>query len=497
MAVEISEQKTILDKQSSGSNLNPGQKMLIGGKWVGCDQVIEVKDPQDNSLIDTVPAASKDDMLHCIEMAKEGAKIAAAMSVHERMRVINGAADFIERHKDRFANTIAREGSKTIKEAMKETNRCIQTLRVSAEEARRINGETIAFDQMPGSENRVGYYYRFPIGIIGAITPFNDPLNLVAHKVGPAIASGNAIIVKPATVTPLSAIMLAQAFTYAGLPHQVLSVITGYGSEIGDVLVTHPDIRMISFTGGVEAGEDIVRKAGLKKISMELGSNSPVIVLEDADLEDAVNSTVSGAFWAAGQNCLGVQRIYVQETIFERFQKAFISCTEQYRVGDKQSEETDMGPLITEKEAIRVENMVNEAIEKGAILLTGGRRNGAFYSPTVLTNVPENSKIAKEEIFGPVALLYSVSDLDDAIQKSNSVDYGLQAGIFTKNLEKAHKAIAKMDVGGIMINDSGDYRIDAMPFGGVKKSGLGREGIKFAIQEMTEPKVVCFKLMEQ
>nr|WP_263327242.1 aldehyde dehydrogenase family protein [Neobacillus sp. Marseille-Q6967] len=471
-----------------------GQKMLIGGKWVGRDEIIEVRDPQDNSLIDTVPAASKEDMLQCIEEAKEGAKIAASMPVHERIRVINVAADYIEENKEKYAFIISKEGSKTIREAQKEAARCIQTLRISAEEARRINGETIPFDQMPGSENRVGYYYRFPIGIIAAITPFNDPLNLVAHKVGPAIASGNAIIVKPATVTPLSALLLAEAFSHAGLPPKVLSVITGHGREIGDILVTHPAIRMISFTGGLEAGEEIARKAGLKKIGLELGSNSPVIVLEDADLEEAVESSVSGAFWAAGQNCLGVQRIYIQDSIYETFQKAFISRTEQYSVGDKQSYQTDMGPLITEKEAIRVEKMVEEAIGKGAFLLTGGQRNGAFYTPTVLTNVPENCQIAKEEIFGPVVLLYPVGDLDEAIQKSNSVDYGLQAGIFTKNIEKAHKAIAQLDVGGIMINDSSDYRIDAMPFGGVKKSGLGREGIKFALQEMTEPKVVCFKL---
>ncbi|MFC0271499.1 aldehyde dehydrogenase family protein [Metabacillus herbersteinensis] len=471
-----------------------GRKMYLAGDWVKRDRIIEVRDPQDNSIIDTVPAASAEDMFQCIEEAKEGAKIAATMPVHERMRIVNAAADYIEANKEKYARTIAKEGSKTIREATTEVSRCIRTLRISAEEARRIHGETIPFDQMPGSENRVGYYYRFPIGIIGAITPFNDPLNLVAHKVGPAIASGNAIIVKPATVTPLSALLLAEAFVQAGLPPKVLSVITGYGSEIGDVLVTHPAIRMISFTGGLEVGEDIARKAGLKKISMELGSNSPVIVLEDADLEKAVESTVSGAFWAAGQNCLGVQRIYIQESIMESFQKSFVERTNRYRIGDKQSELTDMGPLITEKEAIRVENIVNEAIEKGAVLLTGGERKGAFYSPTVLTNVPEDCTISKEEIFGPVVLFYPTYDLDAAIQQSNDVNYGLQAGIFTKDIEKAHQAIAKMDVGGIMINDSSDYRIDAMPFGGVKKSGLGHEGVKFTIQEMTEPKVVCFKL---
>lgn len=462
--------------------------------WIKSGRMIEVRDPQDNSIIAEVPAASIEDMLKCIEDAKTGAKMAASMPVHERMKIINAAADYIEKNSEKFAHTIAREGSKTIREAAKETARCIQTLRISAEEARRIHGETIPFDQSPGSENRVGYYYRFPIGVIGAITPFNDPLNLVAHKVGPALAAGNAIIVKPATVTPLSALLLAEAFEHAGLPPKVLNVITGHGNEIGDVLVTHPDVRMITFTGGLEAGEAISRKTGLKKITMELGSNSPVIVLEDADLDEAVESTVSGAFWAAGQNCLGVQRIYIQESIFQEFQTRFVERTKQYRVGDKQSELTDMGPLINEKEAIRVENLVNEALDKGAKLLTGGERNGAFYSPTVLADVPENCTISKEEIFGPVVLLFSVNDLDTAISMSNNVNYGLQAGIFTNNVNKAYNAIVKMEVGGIMINDSSDYRIDSMPFGGVKNSGLGREGIKFMIQEMTEPKVVCFKL---
>ncbi|ANU15393.1 aldehyde dehydrogenase family protein [Planococcus halocryophilus] len=474
-----------------------GQKMFIAGEWISSEKTIEVRNPQDNTIIDLVPAATVEDMLNCLEEAKKGAGIAAAMPVHQRMKVIHGAADYIEEHHKKFARIIAMESSKTIREATKEVGRAIQTLRISAEEARRITGETIPFDQSPGSESRIGYFYRFPIGVIAAITPFNDPLNLVAHKIGPAIASGNAIVVKPATVTPLSALLLAEAFSFAGLPAKVLSVITGHGSEIGDALVTHPAVRMITFTGGLEAGEKIVSKAGLKKISMELGSNSPVIVLEDADIEDAVESCVSGAFWAAGQNCLGVQRIYVEKSIFKSFQSQFVERTEKYIIGDKQSELTDMGPMISEKEAIRVENLVDEAVEKGAVILTGGERNGAYYLPTVLTDVPKDCKVAQEEIFGPVVLLYPIADLDEAIVLSNSVNYGLQAGIFTKNIDMAHKAIAKLDVGGVLVNDSSDYRIDAMPFGGVKNSGLGREGIKFSIQEMTETKVVCFKLPGQ
>ncbi len=471
-----------------------GQKMYIGGEWVGSAKVIDVLDPQDNSLIDTVPACSAEEMLEAIEQAKIGVAIAAGMSVHERVSILNRVAQIVEDRREEFAVTIAREGCKTIREARKEALRCVQTLRISAEEARRIQGETLAFDQMPGSENRVGYFYRFPIGLIAAITPFNDPLNLVAHKIGPAIAAGNAMILKPATATPLSALKLAEAFHEAGLPAHVLTVVTGYASEICDVLVSHPAVRMVSFTGGLCAGQAITQKAGLKKLGMELGSNSPVIVLADADLHNAVEATVSGAFWAAGQNCLGVQRVYVEEPVFDEFADVFVKRTQAYVVGDKLSEDTDMGPLISEKEAMRVEQWVNEALDKGAVLLCGGIRSGAFYSPTVLTDVPADCQLAREEVFGPVVLLYRVPDLDAAIQHANSVNYGLQAGIFTNDINKAFDAIKRIDAGGIMINDSSDYRIDAMPFGGVKGSGLGREGVKFAIQEMTEPKVVCFKL---
>jgi len=471
-----------------------GNPMFIAGKWIEKEEIIEVFNPQDNSFVSCVPSASVEDMLLAIEEAKEGAKIAATMPVHLRMSILNKAAEYIEGNKEKYALVISSEGSKTIREATAEVKRCIQTLKISAEETRRIHGETIPFDQSEGSENRVGYYYRFPIGIIAAITPFNDPLNLVAHKLGPAIASGNAIIVKPSTATPLSALLLAEAFEQAGLPPKVLSVITGKGSVIGDTLITHPAVRMVSFTGGLETGEQIAHKAGLKKISMELGSNSPVIVLNDADIETAVESTVSGAFYAAGQNCLGVQRIYIEQEVYKQFSALFIDRVYQYKVGDKMLDTTDMGPMINEMEAIRVESWVDEAIDKGAKLLIGGKRNGAFYSPTVLTEVPLDCTIAQQEVFGPVVLLYPVDDLNMAIEKSNDVNYGLQAGIFTKNIDKAFEAIGRMDVGGIMINDSSDYRIDGMPFGGVKGSGIGREGVKFTIQEMTEPKVVSFKL---
>ncbi|WP_347551511.1 aldehyde dehydrogenase family protein [Pseudalkalibacillus hwajinpoensis] len=470
------------------------QGMYLAGEWMTREAKIDVYDPHDQSMICSVPSASAEDMLLAIKEAKLGMKIAAELPVYKRMEILHRAAGYVGEHRDRFARTIAKEGSKTITEARGEVERCIETLRISAEEARRINGETIPFDQRPGSEDRLGYYFRFPVGIIGAITPFNDPLNLVAHKMGPAIAAGNAIIVKPASVTPLSALLLAEAFDHAGLPPKILSVITGSGSKVGDVLVTHPDVRMISFTGGLETGEKITHQAGLKKISMELGSNSPVIVLKDADLAHAVSATVSGSFSAAGQNCIGVQRVYIQESIYDTFERLFVEQTAAISVGDKMLETTNMGPMINENEARRVESWVEEAVGKGANLLTGGMRDGAYYAPTVLTHVAKDCTIAQQEIFGPVVLLYPVRDLDEAIDLSNSVNYGLHAGIFTENLENAFEAITRLQVGGLMINDSSDYRIDGMPFGGVKGSGIGREGVKSSILEMTEPRVVSFKL---
>ncbi|MDH5468374.1 MAG: aldehyde dehydrogenase family protein, partial [Candidatus Aminicenantes bacterium] len=365
---------------------------------------------------------------------------------------------------------------------------------ISAEEARRVVGETIPFDSRQGSENRVGYYYRFPIGIVVAITPFNDPLNLVAHKVGPAVAGGNSVVLKPATVTPLSALKLGEALIEAGLPWKILNIVTGRASKIGDALVTDPRARMISFTGGTEAGLDITKKAGLKKIGMELGSNSPVIVMDDADLPQAVELSVSGAFWAVGQNCIGVQRIYIHQAVYDEFEKMFVERTKKMKVGFQLDEDTDMGPMITEEEAARVENWVKEAVESGGVLLTGGKRKGTLFEPTVFKDMPDSAKLNCEEVFGPVVNLYKVSSLDEALELANSVKYGLHGAIFTRSLEHAFKAIRELDVGGVMVNDSTDYRIDMMPFGGVKWSGLGREGIKFALLEMTEPKLVCFNL---
>ncbi len=469
-------------------------KMLLDGQWVDSDDKIKVLDPYDNSVVDTIPSATAADVETALAAATRGFEITKRMTVYERAQILSKAAGIIADRLEEFAVVIAREASKTINEARKETSRCINTLTCSAEEAKRILGETIPFDSFPGGEMRRGYYYRFPIGVVLAITPFNDPLNLVAHKLGPAIAAGNSVILKPATVTPLSAIKLVEALVEAGLPPEAIQLITGIGSVIGDPLVSDERVRMVSFTGGVEAGKHIASVAGIKKIGMELGSNSPVIVWQDADLDLAVESCVSGSFWAAGQNCIGVQRLLIHRDIYDEFKKRFVARTKQYKIGDKLKEDTDMGPMITETEAERVERWVNEAVEKGATLLTGGKREGALYEPTVLENVPPEATIHHEEVFGPTVNLYPIDELDKAIKEANSLPYGLLAAIFTNNVEVAFKAAYDLDCGGVMINDSTDYRLDSMPFGGVKYSGLGREGLKFSLQEMTEPKVICFNL---
>lgn len=467
-------------------------KMLINGKWVDRKNKIEVRDPWDNTVVDTVPSASAEDVETALAGAAEGVEIARAMPSHERRAVLLKAAALMEKRSEDLARTIAREGSKTIREARKEVSRAINTMTLSGEEAIRINGETLPFDSFPGSENRSGYYYRFPIGLILAITPFNDPLNLVAHKVGPAVAGGNAILVKPATVTPLSALKLAKCLCDAGLPPKVLSVITGQGSVIGDPLVEDDRVRMVSFTGGVEAGQHIATRTGIKKIGMELGSNCPTIVFDDCDLKAAVESCVSGSFWACGQNCIGVQRLYVHKNIYEPFKKKFVQLTRKYKVGPKLDEDCDMGPLINEQEAIRVKDWIDEAVAAGAKILCGGKRKGSVVQPTMLEGIKHKSRLAWDEVFGPVVGLYPFRMEVEAVARANNVNYGLMAGVFTNDVNRALRVAEALDCGGVVINDTSDYRLDAMPFGGTKLSGLGREGIRFALQEMTEPKVVCF-----
>ena len=456
--------------------------------------MIEVYDPGSNELIGTVPSFTPEEVERVLATASDASETARNMPTHLRISVLRQVAEQMLQSHEEFAQIIAKEGIKTIREARKEVTRCVETLRISAEEARRLGGETIPFDQMPGSENRFGFFKRVPVGVVVAITPYNDPLNLVAHKIGPAIAAGNAVILKPHSSTPLSARKLVDLFDATELPAGVLQLVTGSGALLGDQLVSDPRVRMVSFTGGPIVGHKILAQTGLKKIGMELGSNCPTIVMGDADMEMALDATVSGAFWAAGQNCLHVQRIFIQKDHFEDFSKRFVERTQRLKVGDKLDEATDMGPMINDAALLKVDEFVQDAVARGARILTGGTSEDRYYQPTVLDNVSADCRISIEEVFGPVVALYPFNDTQEAIDLANNVDYGLQAGVFTRDLATAHRVADGLDCGGVMINDSSDYRIDAMPFGGTRSSGLGREGVAHAIHEMTEAKTYCFNL---
>ena len=444
--------------------------------------------------IGSVPQSTEQDVLDALDLAKIGEVIGEKMPATQRIVILKKAVTIMEREFDVLSNLIATEGIKTIVQARKEVTRAIITMQLSAEEAGRITGATIPFNAVVGSEDRVGYETKFPIGIVVAITPFNDPLNLVCHKLGPAIAAGNPVILKPSDYTPLVAIKFGEILFEAGLPKEMLSIITGSPETFGDSLISDERIRLISFTGGLEAAKVIQRKAGLKKIVMELGSNSPVIVLSDADLEEAVQSCVSGAFYASGQNCVGVKRIFVEADIYDSFLNNFTQLTTTLKIGSPLSEDIDIGPIISKESIHQIDKFINESIAHGAKLISGGKTIGNCYTPTILEAECNNDVTNCKEVFGPVVTLSKVKNLDQAIASCNKSPFGLHTAIFTNNINNAHTAINELDCAGIMINDSTDYRIDAMPFGGVKSSGIGREGVKSAIEAMSETKIVCFKL---
>ncbi|OWJ98231.1 aldehyde dehydrogenase [Pseudomonas sp. A46] len=451
---------------------------------------ITVFNPFDGAAIGTVVKVPATAAPAVIEGAQHGAAIARNMSRAERSRILEQTAALVEKDKDAFAQLISAESGKTIRQARKEVLRCVNTLKLSAEEAKRNAGEVIPFDSYVGSENRQGWFTREPLGVILAITPYNDPLNLVAHKLGPAIAGGNAVVLKPSELAPLSAVKLVSYLNKAGLPAEVVTVATG-DAELGKALVAHRAVRMISFTGGFVTGEQITRTAGLKKMAMDLGGNAPVIVMGDCDLEFAVESCVSGAYWAAGQNCIGTQRILIDTKIYQAFKEKFVAQSRALVVGNQADDATDVGPMISEAAAKRAQDSVQEAISKGAKLLLGNTREGTLYYPTVLEDVSFECKIWQEEVFSPIVILQEISTLEDALALANEPEYSLHAGIFTSNLNTAMKAAKLLEAGGVMINDSSDYRFDAMPFGGFKYGSMGREGVRFAYEDMTQPKVIC------
>lgn len=452
----------------------------------------EVASPYDGRVVGAVPTTDVDAVDALMASARSGAAAAKSLSRHARAAILSTTAADIQRRSEVFARTIVAEAGKTIRQARKEVDRAINTLRLSAEEAKRGTGEVIPFDSYAGSEDRTGWFTREPLGIIAAITPFNDPLNLVAHKVGPAIAGGNAVVLKPSALTPLSAQLLADSLFDAGLPPEVLTVVHG-GRDVAAAIIGNRDVRMVSFTGGFATGEAIARAAGLKKLAMDLGGNAPVIVLDDADVDQAVDSCVSGAFWAAGQNCVGVQRILVHRSAYGEFRRKFVAATAALVSGDPAEERTDVGPMITPGAVREVQLKIQGAIDGGATVLAGNSAEGNILLPTVLESVPEDCRLWLEEVFGPVVMLKVFSTYDEAIELANTIDFSLHAGIFTRSLPAAMRAARDLDAGGVMINDSSDYRFDGMPFGGSKYGSMGREGVRFAYEEMTQPKVVCIR----
>ena len=453
-------------------------------------QTRDVINPFDGTVVGSVPWTDELGVPMLLARATAAAANARRLPRHERAAILERAALQIHEEAEDFARLIVAEAGKTIRQARKEVARCCNTLKLSAEEAKRNAGEVIPFDSFAGSENRMGWFTREPLGLIVAITPYNDPLNLVAHKLGPAIAGGNAVILKPSELAPLSAFRLVETLRQSGLHDDVVSVVAG-GAELGRAIVSAADVRMISFTGGFETGRAIAGAAGLKKLAMDLGGNAPVIVLEDADAEACVDACVSGAFWAAGQNCIGTQRILVARPLFDRFLESFVTSTQRLTVGDPADERTDVGPMISERQAIKTIERIEVAVRAGATALTGGKRAGNVVWPTVLVNVAHDTCLWRDEAFAPVVSIEPFDNIELAISMANSMDYALHAGVFTANLDLAFELVERIDAGGVMVNDSSDYRFDAMPFGGFKYGSLGREGVRFAYEDMTQPKVVC------
>ena len=471
-------------------------KTLIAGKWKEGKNLLEVTNKYIGEVIGSVPLTDKETFEEAIKSAQDGFSLISNMPAYERSKILEKTSEKIEEQKEEITRIIAMEAGKAWKHAKAEVERAVQTFKFASEEAKSIHGETIPMDAAVGGEKKIGFYLRFPVGIVGAISPFNFPLNLVAHKVAPAIASGCSVVLKPASMTPLTSLKLGEIMMEAGLPDGALNVIIGSGSTVGNWLVTDPRVSMITFTGSPPVGRDIKEKSGLKKVTLELGSNSACIIDESADLSLAVPRCVVGSFAYAGQVCISVQRIFIHQKIFDEFTQRFLKGTEKLKLGDPLDSGTDVGPMITEDDAKRTESWVNEAVSGGAKILIGGKREKNFYSPTVLTNVKSEMKVMALEIFAPVVCFVSFDHFTDAVRMTDDSIYGLQAGVYTSDIERAFEAVKGIKVGGVIVNDVPTYRADQMPYGGVKESGIGREGLKFAIEEMTDIKMVVFNLQK-
>lgn len=471
----------------------PDAHMLIGGRWcrAASGRTEEITSPYDGSVVGTVPRAGPEDVEAAVGAAVAGATTWRRTTAHDRMRTLLRAADLADERTAAIARTISAENGKTITEATTEASRCGDTIRLAAFEGAHLYGATLPLDAAPGTgPEKLGFTVRQPCGIVLAITPFNYPGLLAMHKVAPALAAGNAVVLKPAEATPLTALALADCFLDAGVPDGVLSVVTGHGDEIGDLLVADPRIRKISFTGSTEIGERITRLAGVRRLSLELGASCPVVILPDADLELAAGAVAAGGYANAGQVCTSVQRVVTHPAVNGDFLDALVPKVRAIRTGDPAAPATTMGTLISLDEAVRVQEAISAAARAGADVLVGGEREGSAVAPTVVAGVDPTSPFAQQELFGPAVAVSTAEDWAAAIAQANGTAYGLSAGVFTADVAGAVRAIREIDSGSVHINWTPLWRADLMPYGGLKGSGIGKEGPRWAVAEMTEEKTV-------
>ena len=455
---------------------------------------MQVVDKYTGAPIGDVLTATESDVREAVGRAVAAFPSWADTPAHRRAAILNGTAARIHERREELATLICREAGKAWKYALGEVVRSAETFTFAAEEAKRIHGETIPMDASPAGEHRVGFYLRTPLGVVSAITPFNFPLNLVAHKVAPALAAGNTLVLKPAEETPLTAVVLGEILADAGLPDGVFNLVHGDGPTVGEWLVTDPRPAKISFTGSPPVGARIHSLAGLKRMTLELGSNSGTMIEPDASLDRAVPRCVMSAFANSGQVCISLQRLYVHETIAAPFIERLLAATAALKVGNPLDRDCDVGPMISDEAADRAESWIRDAVREGARMLAGGRREGRLIWPTVLTDTRPDMKVMCQEAFAPLVSIVTYRRFEDALEMLADSPYGLQAGLYTRDLHKAFAAVKRLDVGGIMVNDTSIFRVDHMPYGGNRMSGIGREGVRFAIEEMTNLKMVCFNL---
>jgi acyl-CoA reductase-like NAD-dependent aldehyde dehydrogenase len=470
----------------------PERKLLIDGEWVDTGEWVDVNSPYSGEPVGRVAKAGAREARHAIDAAEIAMR--EPLPAHKRAEILVHVAGYLGRRHDEVARTISDEAGKPMKAARVEARRAMSTYTFAAVEARKLAGEVVPMDASQAGEGKLAFTLRPPIGVVGAISPFNFPLNLVAHKLAPALAAGCAVVLKPASQTPLSALLLAELETEAGLPPGWVNVLVGPASEIGDVLVEDERVKAITFTGSGPVGWKIAERAPRKRVNLELGNATPVIVTADADIELAAKAMAANAFSFAGQSCISVQRIYVEAPAYDHFVELFVPRVDELKLGDPADEETDVGPVIDEDARERILSWIEEARAGGARVLTGGETDGELIRPTVLADAAPELKVSCEEVFGPVCTVNSVGSVDEAIELANGTRYGLQAGIFTADIKTALRAAQELEFGGVTINEAPTFRADQMPYGGVKDSGNTREGPAYAVRALTEERLVVIDL---